>query len=505
MKRSVSGGGVIKETIDLTNDLDEPNNDSIVEPAKKKIKSNDDKAGQASTSKNAANASPNNFKHGHSQKFDPGNKAKGNNQHLSNRERQWMQMGWKPPKNDTNKFSQKNDSRKRAQPLMSVNFPAPDVFSHPSQQFRRSLNPNPTDYIPVIDQLCGAVDMNLIDRKGDWSQLSQSIVRYFNNNQQEREILLRKIELWEALYEKLHSDFDCGLFVTGSTFNGFGSSGCDFDMCMFPEGPTVNDKHWLNLTRQILRKKCRNFIRGNVELINAKVPILKFYDSVGKLEVDLSVNNPTAARNTHLLYCYSQLDYRVRPLVLAVKLWAKKNNINEARFQTLSSYTLSLMMIHYLQTGVSPPVLPCLQRTHSNIFNPNSDIFNLPYNVPQYKSDNKDSIGKLFVGFFQYFSDYERFDTGQDVGSVRTGQVLRGGDCERFARINKLGPGQWTARLLIEEPFERTNAARAVCSDDKWRLIQSVFSSTCDLINKCDKSRLVLNDFVRNIRVGRYS
>ena len=125
-------------------------------------------------------------------------------------------------------------------------------------------------------------------------------------------------------------------------------------------------------------------------------------------KVDLSVNNPTAARNTHLLYCYSQLDYRVRPLVLAVKLWAKKNNINEARFQTLSSYTLSLMMIHYLQTGVSPPVLPCLQRTHSNIFNPNSDIFNLPYNVPQYKSDNKDSIGKLFVGFFQYFSDYER-------------------------------------------------------------------------------------------------
>ena len=156
---------------------------------------------------------------------------------------------------------------------------------HPSQQFSRSLNPNPTDYIPVIDQLCGAVDMNLIDRKGDWSQLSQSIVIYFNDNQQEREILLRKIELWEALYEKLHSEIDCGLFVTGSTFNGFGSSGCDFDMCMFPEGPTVNDKHWLNLTRQILRKKCRNFIRGNVELINAKVPILKFYDSVGKLEV----------------------------------------------------------------------------------------------------------------------------------------------------------------------------------------------------------------------------
>ena len=40
------------------------------------------------------------------------------------------------------------------------------------------------------------------------------------------------------------------------------------------------------------------------------------------------------------------------------------------------------------------------------------------------------------------------------------GRVLRAEDCERFARINKIGPGQWTARLLMEEPFERTNAAR---------------------------------------------
>jgi len=505
MKRSVPG--VIKETIDLTDEPDEPNNE-LSEPAKKKIKSDDEKVVQASTSKTVANASSSKINSQNcNQRSVPGSQGKKHMQHLNNRERQWMQMGWKPPPPKSNK-SQKNESRNSsnpAQPLMSLNFPSPDVFSHPSQRFRQSLNPNPTDFLPVIDQLCGAVDMNLVERKGDWSRLSQSIVNNFNNNQQERGILLRKIELWEALYEKIHADIDCGLFVTGSTFNGFGSSSCDFDMCMFPDGPAVNDKHWLNLTRQILRKKCRNFVRGNVELINAKVPILKFYDSVGKLEVDLSVNNPTSARNTHLLYCYSQLDYRVRPLVLAVKLWAKKNNINEARFQTLSSYTLSLMMIHYLQRGVSPPVLPCLQKTHSDIFNPSSDIFNLPYNVPQYKSDNNDSIGKLFVGFFKYYSDNERFDTQYDVGSVRTGQVLRGEDCERFARINKLGPGQWTARLLIEEPFERTNAARAVCSDDKWRLIQSVFSSTCDLINNCDKSRLVLNDFVRNIRVGRYS
>ena len=48
---------------------------------------------------------------------------------------------------------------------------------------------------------------------------------------------------------------------------------------------------------------------------------------------------------------------RVRPLVVAVKRWAKHHGINEARNQTLSSYALTLMVIHFLQAGVQPPVI----------------------------------------------------------------------------------------------------------------------------------------------------
>ena len=66
-------------------------------------------------------------------------------------------------------------------------------------------------------------------------------------------------------------------------------------------------------------------------------------------------------RNTHLLYCYSQLDRRVRPLVVGVKKWARDCEINDASHNTLSSYALTLMVVFFLQAGVSPPVLPCLQ------------------------------------------------------------------------------------------------------------------------------------------------
>ena len=79
-----------------------------------------------------------------------------------------------------------------------------------------------------------------------------------------------------------------------------------------------------------------------------------------------------SARNTHLLYCYSQLDRRVRPLVVAVKKWARHSDINDASDNTLSSYALTLMVVFFLQSGVSPPILPCLQESHPARFPPES-------------------------------------------------------------------------------------------------------------------------------------
>lgn len=48
-------------------------------------------------------------------------------------------------------------------------------------------------------------------------------------------------------------------------------------------------------------------LSGSMELIPAKVPILKLYQPKGSIEVDLSCNNPNSVRNTCLLYWYSQV------------------------------------------------------------------------------------------------------------------------------------------------------------------------------------------------------
>lgn len=41
-------------------------------------------------------------------------------------------------------------------------------------------------------------------------------------------------------------------------------------------------------------------------LIQAKVPILRFKDDIHKVEIDLNYNNCVGIRNTHLLHCYSR-------------------------------------------------------------------------------------------------------------------------------------------------------------------------------------------------------
>ena len=61
------------------------------------------------------------------------------------------------------------------------------------------------------------------------------------------------------------------------------------------------------------------------------------------------------------------VDWRVRPLVVVVKLWAREHEINDAKSMTISSYSLTLMVIHYLQSGVHPPVLTCLQRVSTHV------------------------------------------------------------------------------------------------------------------------------------------
>ena len=213
-------------------------------------------------------------------------------------------------------------------------------------------------------------------------------------------------------------------------------------------------------------------------------------------------------------------------MVLTIKEWAKSADINEARFSTLSSYCLTLMVIHFLQVGLAEPVVPNLHDLHPQIFHPESDIFDLPFTCdiePNYQSKNRMSLGKLhfkilltttlsqrylnrleirnilinlycrnlpfslgelLLEFFGYYNN--EFDFAKDVGSIRTGKRLDVQTCQEYAKKNKTSPGQWTAYILMEEPFDRSNAGRAVVKREKFDAILKTFFIAYKSLKKGD-------------------
>lgn len=175
---------------------------------------------------------------------------------------------------------------------------------------------------------------------------------------------------------------------------------------------------------------------------------LEFPNSGIGVQCDINFSAQLAIHNTHLLRCYSLTDPRVRPLVLFVKHWAKVRGINTSYRGTLSSYGYVLMVLHYLINVAQPSVCPNLQAMAPPVdphLGPeqveNTTICQGRY-VWFWKNEdeiqaaakqgglthNRDSIGHLLRGFFEYYAQgnmmstghMRGFDWGRDVISLRT-------------------------------------------------------------------------------------
>ncbi|MCJ1477215.1 hypothetical protein MMC13_005886 [Lambiella insularis] len=224
-------------------------------------------------------------------------------------------------------------------------------------------------------------------------------------------------------------------------------------------------------------------------------------DGVG-VQCDINFSNFLALHNTSLLRCYSHCDPRIRPLVLFVKAWAKKRKINSPYHGTLSSYGYVLMVLHYVINIATPPLAPNLQVAWKNP--PNESPANLECNgcdVRFWRSEkeirlaadrgtitgprqtlghNRQSLGALLRGFFQYYAQESRdfvslgFSWSQHVISLRTlGGILtkqeKGWTAAKREIVKSTVPDEngreITHRYLlaIEDPFELNhNVARPV-------------------------------------------
>lgn len=205
------------------------------------------------------------------------------------------------------------------------------------------------------------------------------------------------------------------------------------------------------------------------------------------VQCDINFSNHLAIHNTALLRCYTLCDARVTPMVIFVKAWTKRRNINSPYHGTLSSYGYVLMVLHYLINVCRPQVLPNLQHH----LNRGAGLVVDGKNVRFWRDEKEirraaslgwlnanlsDTVGSLLRGFFRYYAHPSDggFQWNTDVLSLRTvGGLLRkqdkGWTGAKTVTIEPNVPGEDAKEVrhrylfAIEDPFEHDhNIARTV-------------------------------------------
>uniref|UniRef100_A0A8C5D886 polynucleotide adenylyltransferase n=1 Tax=Gouania willdenowi TaxID=441366 RepID=A0A8C5D886_GOUWI len=316
-----------------------------------------------------------------------------------------------------------------------------------------------------VDTILSSVlcDTNYAEKSYVCTQLSSEMLELFEACQQQSSDLVWKEVCRVQLQEDIRRLYPVArLYLTGSSMNGLGCRSSDADLCLVIEARVSVSYSQLLFKPYIVK----------ATVIRAKVPILKFKERSSGLEFDLNINNTVGIRNTFLLRSYAFADLRVRPLILVIKKWARHMKINDASQGTLSSYSLVLMTLHYLQT-LKEPVLPCLQKDFPTCFDPSLLVDQIPEEakrVPPFASKNPSSLGKLFIGFLRYYSTEFRWD--QQVISVRLAKA--------FPTTSST---VWKNKFIcVEEPFERRNVAQAVHKKIKFDLITAQFEKSYRIV-----------------------
>ena len=294
-----------------------------------------------------------------------------------------------------------------------------------------------------------------------------------------------------------HEFEDARLDVYGSCLSGLSlGKNADVDLSLtFKEGIEKKndfeagdltakkyDRHVTDTVYKIKRKleHCRRVGPSNAEefreieaVPRARVPVIKGvytdannpHSEDGSLHFDICLLNDIAVANSGLIKEYSDVDVRVKSLMIAVKRWAKDNKINAAQDNTLSSYTWINMVIFYLQCIGFVPNLQCPKMMREcdhemgwgrsrlredNINNLNTAYLKWKGQVdrvwkrPKEIDEEFSSVSLLLYGFFRFYS--HEFPIHMYLISIK-----RGGE----ARIPKtMFPDRASLHLCIEDPFE---------------------------------------------------
>ncbi|XP_044264015.1 poly(A) RNA polymerase, mitochondrial [Tribolium madens] len=221
----------------------------------------------------------------------------------------------------------------------------------------------------------------------------------------------------------------------GSSVNGYGKMGCDLDLVLrLCDDKIKNDArlmfHCKGLVGSERTASQRNmeaigdllqlFLPGCSQvrrILQARVPIIKYYQQLTDVECDLSMSNMSGVHMSDFLYIMGSLDPRIRPLIFTIRKWASEVGLtNSSPGRWITNFSLTLLVLAFLQKPInSKPILPSLNTlvklAEPNDFYVTEDGINCTFlrDITKLKipNGNNESLESLLIEFFEFYSQFD--------------------------------------------------------------------------------------------------
>ncbi|EGT30688.1 hypothetical protein CAEBREN_25845 [Caenorhabditis brenneri] len=292
--------------------------------------------------------------------------------------------------------------------------------------------------------------------------------------------------------------------MTGSSAAGVDIATSDLDFTM--KDPTRLEEtkfEKLMAIRNVLREKSTAFEK--LFVTKGHTPVLQLVTKVPRVEIDVTIDNETPIRNTHLLANYGKVDARFPQLCRVIKHWAAETGVEDSRNERLNSFSVCLLLIHYLQSGVTPAVLPNLQAIFPE-YNGEYEVGTGAFQdwdllkelegrgVPL--GQNTSSVGALLQGFFKF---YATFDFKNQWISIKRGTALEKKRDDQENPLEGLPDKNWC--LVVEDPFLETpwNCGRTLQQMDTLERVQEEFRLAEEIIRQ--SHRLPFKKSIQLLRI----
>ena len=267
--------------------------------------------------------------------------------------------------------------------------------------------------------------------------------------------LLREIEPPSDDRDQRHAVLECVRRVACSVLLSdqifaltFGSTGCnlhsrdsDLDVALRVPYDQVTDRAKREMIVRLADAFKSNHQMCSVEAVpDARVPIVRLVHAATGIQCDVSIGNEAALHKTALLNVYSQREPLFRELCLLVKHWARKRKLNSPRENTLSSYTWTLLVIHFLQKR-QPALLPMIANANLKTFTKKKKAA-----IGGTGTNQPTSAAKLLYEFFSFFAELDPATYG--TISIRVGQIVMHPSQRLMCARMLASPGM----LSVEDP-----------------------------------------------------